>query len=278
MNTRVNFFFEQGDQGWQELYWRSDDPNLITSLEQATFLAKNRQLFLNRDAELIAIRVSDEDVTRDSLISNIRGVYPRSKAVALLTPDQPWVAVLERLEAGSLYRRQLYLRGGVKGVYSATLTKPDLNNPWGRLVQKYNDILRNQANGWKFRVTLRGADSPKVGIVAVVKGVGPPPFLTCTAPGLVTATGDKVRLSGFKTSTGTLKDIGGIYYVSLGGTGTFTVDLSVAPTGTYAGDGVVTPLKPAYRSITSADAIRVVRHKVGLTYGGFKGRIKGATV
>ena len=119
-NYVVNLFFEQGKAGWSET-WYTRQNNIAAAYTDATNLAKARAQLLGQTTQLVEARVSDVTVFRDSEVSIQQ--LPAGFFTPKTISDNPFSALLLRLEAGAQYRRQLYLRGLPLGV-SSTATSP----------------------------------------------------------------------------------------------------------------------------------------------------------
>lgn len=107
---RTTFFFTNLRSGWSETFYSATATSLQTALDNSIVLADKRIGCISGPAALNYIRVSDDEVLRDSLISipSDRGRYNKD----LVDPaDAPFSAVLVRLQSGPLYRRPWYLRG-----------------------------------------------------------------------------------------------------------------------------------------------------------------------
>lgn len=113
---RCNLFFELLKRGWSETYFTPNLANPEVALNTTERLVAPRVALLAAPLTAIAprlteIRISDVDVQRDSLVKAIApadGTANGGPAGDCLPIN---VALLMRLNSGSLYRRQLYIRG-----------------------------------------------------------------------------------------------------------------------------------------------------------------------
>lgn len=104
---KCTLIFNQDRNGWTETYY-----TIAATFAQATSyldtMVAYRQTMLGKGSALEAYRLSDENVIGDALLRPIPWTDADGKAGVT---DTPWNSALIRLEAGSLYRRSLFLRG-----------------------------------------------------------------------------------------------------------------------------------------------------------------------
>lgn len=156
IQTRVTLLFQQGNTGWSELYWRYGDPSLDFSLARANDLALVRAGMLCKSAEITAIRVSDETVYRDSLITvNTTGLYTGNPG----WPDgDPYIYYLVRLEAGKLYRKPIHIRGLPRAVQTIPFLESGIADAWNVGYTYWSAVVLDAGLGWKMRHVSREAD------------------------------------------------------------------------------------------------------------------------
>lgn len=108
-NVKATLFFEVGKFGWTETYY-SSLTDVATVLPIARSLAIQRSQLLTEDVFITAVRVSKDNVKRDSLVTfPARGDQKFKKAEG--PTEIPHVCALVRIEGGDKYRRSLFLRG-----------------------------------------------------------------------------------------------------------------------------------------------------------------------
>lgn len=110
MNRATLFFRDTNDHGWSETY-HTLLPTLPLALDRAKVLAYLRRQLMGGQTYNTYIRVSDDLVTRDSLIY---AVPPDDQQVDSWVPGNSASANLSlvtRIQASALVRRTLYMRG-----------------------------------------------------------------------------------------------------------------------------------------------------------------------
>lgn len=139
---RGTMFFNQEESGWTETYFRS---GTSIASETANFirLKDRRKDLLVGDANLIALRLSLEEVKRDARL--IFFTLPSNGAWSQALPVFNCLDV--RLEAGTLYRRMIYMRGIPKRISDGDQYKVDA--AWQAMFDVFADELgKFQSNGW----------------------------------------------------------------------------------------------------------------------------------
>jgi len=111
---KINFFFQQGKYGWSETYY-ADKGSLPEAIASALIVRPFRvQLLGGGGSEypvLKKIRVSEINRAGDSLVEVVSDADGKVPGDGLSFAEIPSTALLVRAEAGTEYRRQLYLRG-----------------------------------------------------------------------------------------------------------------------------------------------------------------------
>lgn len=157
---KINLFFSLGKAGWSET-WYTRRANIDVALRDARGLAQARAALLASDVNFDSVRVSDEAIFGDSdVIPN-----PTSTRFNGSTPsDEPYNAALCRIQATSVYRRQLYLRGVPVGVAKPNSPADNLRRGlWLLAVQNFAKQVidrSSETSGFCLRVHLRGGDNP----------------------------------------------------------------------------------------------------------------------
>lgn len=105
---RTTWFFKVNNYGWTENFHHSSvDTNIVQARVET--LAPFRKALLGTNAQLVAVRISDDDVFRDSVFLQNPpifgpGTYPG-------TCDPAFTSLLTRWDASNVTRKNLYLRG-----------------------------------------------------------------------------------------------------------------------------------------------------------------------
>lgn len=111
-------FFEDVDRsyGWSESYFReSPDPQLARTAMDS--LIGFRLDVLVDLCQISAARVSDVDITNDSLLS-VGLPLPGNVASTILTAADPWSCLNLRIEASDLYRGRKFIHGILENTFS----------------------------------------------------------------------------------------------------------------------------------------------------------------
>src|SRR6266536_27383 len=198
ITVKVDYFFEDiGNSGWTETFYFTDTDITVARDRAETKYVTQRLSLLTGSYSLRELRVSDVAILRDSLVKSYTfaqglGNYP---AVAGARDEQPWDALLVRIEAGALNRRSLLMRGlpgglvDPVGVYTPSAL-------WSRRFAAFRASclaappfqIRTQTSGPGFR-----ADNINIGpggwTISLNFLAGPPPSFVA---------GRIVRISGVK--------------------------------------------------------------------------------
>lgn len=106
--NRTTWFFKVKNYGWTENFHIPVD-DVPTVAARCRDLAPYRKSILANDAELVGVRISDDEIFRDSTFLNDPtivgpGTFPG-------TSDPAFTSLLCRFDASTLTRKNLYLRG-----------------------------------------------------------------------------------------------------------------------------------------------------------------------
>jgi len=189
---RATFFFtDDNGYGWTETYFNNAG-DLPTTMTRARALLPLRIKCLGLTSGPSMIRVSDDEVKRDSQIYIIASGDNRNKDPDAGPSDIANTCLVVRIEAGPTIRRTLYMRGipdGIvlnSGVYSPT---PDFGTAFTRFANALgqngwsikslgivNPVLTNTnivqpALGQEIRITTLGAHGLAINDTVVIRGV-----------------------------------------------------------------------------------------------------------
>ena len=174
---RATLFFEQGDDGWTETLFRTGADSLQAMLTAVQGLYQARCMLMGSDTMLAYVRVSQENVWRDSLVdAPLMAPNPvefptlNVKQCAIAVSDDsapPFTAVEVRRELGPLYRSTWFCRGVPKvlGVTHATPAALASQKVWADALDAYAKLLI--AGQWGLVVRGRGLGFDEVPIVNV---------------------------------------------------------------------------------------------------------------
>ena len=152
---RVTFFYTAGNTGWSETLF-NNLPTLSAVQAAATALNTARLTLMRPDCFSNAIRVSDDNVFRDSsYVQNPAYPIPGSYS-QVVTTSHPSTALFLRLEtapgsvsAASPNRRIFPLHGIPVDQIQDTTFSPSII--WAGNLGAYKLVLTNSANGWCMR-------------------------------------------------------------------------------------------------------------------------------
>lgn len=265
---KVNFFFKHILGGWSETYY-AEDTNITSAAVDAGILAPLRAKLLGVGSELTTIRVSDETITGDSVVES-------NPAVARVLPtaisDTPWQTVLCSLQAGSIYRRNLAVRGIPDLVYEpVTPTEKTNRDLWFQSLK--NDFfarLINAVAGWRERVHLRSADNLSRKILQFTPGVGRY-VLTLNSALTAPTVGDFLKITKIREFPSLAGEFPILAFTTVA---PFTVDIAAnnPTTFVYRHKAECRLQIIGYRQITTANFVRFGSHRVGRPFGEQVGR------
>lgn len=206
MLMKATFFFHDlnSNAGWSESHYRVPPASHSAVLHHADLLAEKRAKLLGANVKLHYVRVSDDSLTRDSLVSEGPTIVNASEEgqppVYDLTyvgkpADFPWVALLCRAESGFLYRKSIYLRG-MPDVWTHAPSGKMVEEYWKNKFNQYKNALRNN---WAFKALSK---DPSIAPQKAITNVAVSGFncvVSCPSHGF--AVGDKIRIAGVKFTT-----------------------------------------------------------------------------
>jgi hypothetical protein len=283
--AKVTWFYQYGDYGWTESLWQPYATDLAETFPAAELYASTRMALNGSGIVLTAIRASDDAVFRDSkydpksyVVTGGEGptYIPQQNSLAGVKPStgnpneppaNPYDAIQIRMEGGSLYRREMMLRGAPQSIMTSP-PGPMIQGSYAQAFLRWTNTV--QAN-WTFRAKSRAGANALMPVTNVT--IGPPS--TVTVPGNGYVAGDYIQLIGFRG----LASIRGKYTVVSNAAGVlqllgFTPLQSVTKIVGYAQllSTNNTPLQPSYQSITSIRVITQTHRKTGRPSFGPRGR------
>lgn len=261
INARTTFFFTDGKYGWSETFF-SQPEGLAEAKAKALVLARSRFALLGQGPVFSGIRVSDDDVQRDSLIV-LANEIPVDKVRPSDASDVPYSSLLLRWNSGSLYWRQHYCRG----VPDVDITDPEDLGSKASLIKGFGLFKKAILEGqYRLKVTLRGAENPPIVITAIAADAF---GWDITAPGHGLIDDAQVRISG---ATGDNMPRG-VYRVKVIDGNNFTA-LKTPPAGPvfYTGGGKVHKILRAYKLITDGQIVRQTHRDTGRPFDSPRGR------
>lgn len=199
---RFTMFFEYRKYGWSEThYWAKAATEHSAILFAGQLLAEKRLQMCAPGVKLTYLRVSDDDIRRDSLAApadlspQIAGAGKQLAVVDVddpaNLPDFPYSVVLLRGESGPLYRKNIYI-SGLRDEWQNVLGVANMPAGW---LKGYGAYKVELLDNWGFKVSSRNAvNNPLRPITHVA---GPAPF-TVSVANHGYADGDKVTVVGVK--------------------------------------------------------------------------------
>jgi hypothetical protein len=272
------WFNDNYNSGWSETYYGASATDLTTFATQANILALRRAACLKFGPTMVNARVSFDDTSGDSLLLPL----PRKDDNGLYNPalggsgedaaDFSFVTLLIRMEAGSLYRKSLYMAGVPDQQNNETYGQGlEFTAAWLDAYQQFETEL--ESGRWAIKALSKDISVSPIKTVSAFTNQPNVGTLTCVAHGFVA--GDKVRVFGGKFQSGvTGVKPNGIWYVgSVIDADNFTLmGWSSTNTGSYIQPGKVRKQVYISAPITAAIIRRVVNHKRGKPYGSPVGR------
>lgn len=172
-NFKCNLFFGQGTYGWSETYYREEE-SYNACLEALDKLREKRIALLAKGASCIGSRVSDDAFQNDGQVLEPPNVPveqvndPNEAGV-----DQPWTCLLLRLQAGPVYRRQLYIRGIPDEAVAFPFKQAEntvIGKKWWTRMRGFTSLL---TTSWRLKTMKRvGVGFNGTQLITVVPGVG----------------------------------------------------------------------------------------------------------
>lgn len=264
----MTFIFNQGRLGFSESWYCTRD-DLATALTDAVFVANFRKGLLGRGCFIEAIRVSDEAVLNDSLVQIIQLQPPNNAPNALFAGD-PWDSIFARVQAGALYRRQLWMRG-VPDVW-IELNPADGRPTWIPAFVTAFDNFKDAivAKRYCIKALQKGGAPAQPRSISAVATSATGNF-QITAPGHGLSNLQSVRIKGVKGNG--LSNLTGVFVIENVTPNTFEVPLQpLAPGYLYKGNGKVIPRIMGYFPITDAVYLRTAKKSTGRAFFVPRGR------
>lgn len=253
---KCTFFFELAKYGWSETWFRQEaTPD--AALASSKVLAAQRASLLASPAQLSAVRISDESIQRDSLFFEWTG-NALEGGNTFGNSDIPNTAALLRIEAGSLYRRNLYLRG----IPDSFVTEPNglvLDPAWNKNFQGYRSLLINSQ--WHLKAIQKTPPPPTQFITGAARGANGTWTVTLQnqLPGI--SNGSRIRIS----KTQGVPRLNGYWLVYPDPLGAALIYLlnSGGIYGNWTGGGYAALLSPSYNPVTNVIVERATHRITG---------------
>jgi len=205
---RCTQFFTSGAYGWSDTVWSTaEDP--VAAMHAFITLAGLRFALLGTEVESPYLRTSDDLILRDAAVVNtafdtafggvdklnpFRGDFPKLPRTRALesAADQPYSAILLRMQSGTLSHRMSYLRGAPDRLI-VNPPGPASDPRWDTAFNNYRAELTS--GRWYYLRLDRNPGSNPVKPVQNVVGADPNTILTVPAHGFVS--GDSVFANKF---------------------------------------------------------------------------------
>lgn len=254
--------FNQGRAGWSES-WYLQASSHQQAADKLQTVGPTRMKLLGGGASIEYWRVSDVAILGDSAIV-VTNEWALSTGVT--SADEPWDAVYVRVEAGPLYRRQMWLRG-IPDEWAGPAGGFPGGNPNNSFLTGALDKFKAKAKAVPFQlrcIEKEGAGAVKTPITALAAdGSGRTVMSVAVAQGAV---GDEFRVREY---TGPDKKLlNGVHKISAVGAGTVTVPLKFADLtdpNANAG-GKATPRIIVYKDVTDIIPLRMAKRNTGRAF------------
>ena len=251
---RATFFFrDNNDYGWTETLYNQGD-TLPEVKNRAQALKAFRIPLLGESATMMGLRVSDDLIKRDSLLDDAPFRVGNSVLEKAGDNDIANTALNVRLEAGTLNRRVLYLRG----------IADEIVKEGGRYVPtaQFNGrfaawVLALSGDGWSIKTRTDNPTPPNITTIAQDPGTGAVTFTTDANHGLTR--NKAVVIKGIKGPS-FLNGINRVFEVP---TLTTFVVLSNRFLGFWFGTGTAQTLVYALRPSTGGRVMRATHRIAG---------------
>lgn len=268
INAKVTYIFNFGRNGWSETWYQATSDNLDQVMILARQVATKRAALLAKGASLEAIRVSDEQVSGDSILETTPNKLATTEA-STKDPDTAWNCWLGRATSGSLYRRSVWFRGAPDEwiIWDPTTLKFAPVPTFAKAVADFEAILVKNV----FAIKALGKElafSPITKISKIEEGVGGKYKITATAHGFVNT--DSVRVYGVKGDN--ISDVNGVWEVFNATADTFEIPLNVSVGFLYKGGGKVRVRKYKYPQIDFLEYVRAAKRDTGRAFFVTRGR------
>lgn len=260
---RATFFMRnQRGYGWSETLF-STRANLVEVMADAILLFPKRVNCNGNDVNLYWIRVSDDEIKRDSLVYPVPEGNQQSKNRDLGDSEDANTCLDVQLKAGLLHRRFIYMRGipdnciTVGGAFTPTPAFTPNFGIWGA-------ALTAGPWGLKYLNTVNA----QVNIAGMVQD-GTTGFVTVTtaaAHGLVA--GDYVNVTGIQGAT-RARGVHRVLSAPTATTFTYKIKLIMQP---YVAFGQTRKVATTVESFNFAQPLRVSRRDTGAPFDRPRGR------
>lgn len=263
MPQLMTMIFNAQKSGWSES-WYLTKADVQAAIAAANTIASARSSLLGQYSFLEAVRVSDVEVLNDSAVTTFWS--PKFDPTLGGERDTPWNSIYVRINAGTLYRRQMHMRGvpdfwiewdGKLGDY--TVAAPAFTN-----LNRFGTVLKAQG------ACIRAADKSLANFpYKVIQGITAPTAggLEFTVPNHGFVIGDTVS---FRKVTGIgLGNCKGRWIVTDSSTNTFrtaTPPDSASTIVVYRGGGFVRKVFMNYFTITGVQYMRPTVKKTGRAF------------
>jgi hypothetical protein len=271
---KVEYFFHQGFYGWCETYWYRTNNDIAKVFAPANRLATARIKLLASGCFLDEFTISLQGLFRDSRQSDTepQNARPGSKMDA----DATFVALLVRQQAGTRYRRNLYLRGLPVDLQTPVGAGNGNSQDWWTAFGQYASILLGADPAWAIQSVSREPGELGQAITAFVQGAGAFGNYTAITPTIAGAVpGDTIRVRGVRNAAFNNIPRSGTYKV-INNDGTQLV-LSTNWLGVNKYTAGATAAKETqlhYSGLIQSIPLRKVRRNAGVVHLQTKGRRK----
>lgn len=263
------FFFKSGLYGWSESFYDTK-MSIAQALTHFGDLKTARLALLNRSSQLVALRVSDDAIFRDSQVITYAGADAQGTAgPADDTGQQPYDALVYRCEGGPLQRRSYLVRGIPTGVVDATGVYAP--SPfWLPLAAAFRGVLVNgfgNPDGFEFKHSTSTAELAVTALITTPGNNRAISIPVAAAPAAVV--NSVIRIKGVTT----MNNANGLWRVrSIAGGQLVMYPRQRSVLGTYGGEGFAQIVTYTSVDITSLIPVRGVRRSTGRPFDAPRGR------
>jgi len=259
---KATMIFVQGQYGWTESYFKANaSPDLQTDMDSLKILAVKRIPLSGQQTTIDYLKVSDEEVSRDSLLFSYiaNGGNPPHGTSGKDSDVRFTAALIRRQNANHTKTSNLLLRGVWDDVINASGFNSN-DTAWRPLFNAFAGELTSTASGWGFPAK-DTATSKKVVISNVTQNVNGQLVFTVPATtfaGPPWGYKSKVFISGVK---GAVLANGSQIVTPTSDTSCTTV--ARIPIFPYLGGGLMTVNTLAFVKTAFADPLRAVKRATG---------------
>lgn len=261
--VRAIFFFkDSAGYGWSEMLW-STLTELAPTMAAAKRLLRPRVALLGRNASLEFIRVSDEEVKRDSLVYPVPPGDQVLRGTSEDQHDSANLALIVRMDATNpTARRTLYMRG-FKDLYA----KAGKFDPDGLFISRFRTWeAALKADSWGIK--LRNPLAPIQTITNIAQVAGAAQLTITTAANHGFLAGEAVTFNGVR---GTNVPKGTYKVFAVPSATTFQI-VSDQLLGAVTSNGTVRRTEYTITGITSAQVMRLSHRIAGRPFDAPVGR------